>query len=141
MSSNALGARRHRRYAVDVAATTTIEGRRLEIRTRDLSRNGICLITKEAMVPGSVANLELVLAFGNDSFSEPLVLAARVVWCTQLGGSFQIGAMFEELTDQQDGFLEMFLQFLDGTLRPRDVDGVDYDGDSAEPDDDETFGG
>ena len=61
------------------------DGRRLKMRTRDLSRNGVCLIAAEAVAPGAVAAVDLVLSFGNNAFSEPLVLPARVVWCTQIG--------------------------------------------------------
>jgi hypothetical protein len=107
--------RRHPRYAIDVEATLKVAGgRRLNARTRDLSRSGICLISGEAITTGSMLNVDLVLAFGDNAYSEPLALEARVVWCSNLGGSFQIGAMFDDLTEQQDGFLDMFLQFLEG---------------------------
>ena len=33
--------------------------------------------------------------------------------------------MFEDVTDQQDQFLEMFLQYLDGTLSPSGDDDED----------------
>ena len=113
--------RRHPRYAVDVDATSPADGRRLKTRTRDLSRNGVCLIAGEAVAPGAPMSVELVLSFGNNAFSEPLVLPARVVWCTSIADAFQLGAMFDEVTDEQDGFLEMFLHFLDGTIAPSGV--------------------
>ncbi len=116
--------RRHRRYAVDVEATLGVEGNRVRARTRDISRNGICLIAGEPFMPGTLAPLELVLAFGEDSYSEPLGLTARIVWCTELNGSYQVGAMFDDVSDQQDGFLEMFLQYLGDSLSP-DHDGND----------------
>ena len=124
--------RRHRRYAVDVEATLGIGGIRVRARTRDISRTGICLISTEPVVPGTLAPLELVLAFGEDSYSEPLSLSARIVWCTELGGSFQVGAMFDDVTDQQDGFLEMFLQYLGDSLSP---DGDHGDGGGGFDDD------
>jgi hypothetical protein len=114
--------RRHPRYAVDVDATLVLsDSRRLKVRTRDLSRTGLCLIAGEAVAPGAVAAVDLVLSFGNNAFSEPLVLPARVVWCTPIGDAFQLGAMFDEVTEEQDGFLEMFLHFLDGTITPSGV--------------------
>jgi hypothetical protein len=120
--------RRHPRYAVDVDATLTLsDGRRLQTRTRDLSRNGVCLIATETVPPGLSASVSLVLSFGNNAFSEPLVMAARVVWCTRIAESFQVGAMFDEVTQEQDGFLEMFLHFLDGTLTPSGVKMVEED--------------
>jgi hypothetical protein len=114
--------RRHPRYAVDVEATLALpDGRRLKVRTRDLSRMGVCLIAGESVAPGAMASVDLVLSFGNNAFSEPLVLPARVVWCTKIGDAFQLGAMFDEVTEEQDGFLEMFLHFLDGTIMPSGV--------------------
>jgi hypothetical protein len=35
-----------------------------------------------------------------------------------------VGAMFDDLSDHEEGFLEMFLHFLDGTLAPRGVPGA-----------------
>lgn len=120
MSQPVSGQRRDRRYVVDVDATIQlVDGGKLKARTRDVSRNGICLVATQAMPVGGVVGIELVLSFGDNSFSEPLNLSGRLVWCTNLAGSFQVGAMFEDVTDQQDQFLEMFLQYLDGTLSPR----------------------
>jgi hypothetical protein len=114
--------RRHPRYAVDVEASVRLpDGKRVRARTRDVSRAGICLITGEVVPSGSTVNIDMVLAFDNNAFSEPLSLEARIVWCTRLADAFQVGAMFDELTDQQDGFLEMFLHFLDGTISPKGV--------------------
>ena len=112
--------RRERRYSVEVEATLAIEGRRLKVRTRDLSRNGICLIAAEPVLQGSTGQIELVLSFGENSFSEPLTLETRVVWCTRLADSYQLGAMFDHLTEPQEGFVDVFLQYLDGTLTPTD---------------------
>ena len=139
MSQPVPGQRRERRYAVDVDATLTLDdGHRVKARTRDLSRNGICLIAGEPVSAGGPAAVELVLSFGNNAFSEPLSLAARIVWCTQLGNSFQLGAMFEDLSDQQEQFVDVFLQYLDGTLSPKGIDGEDdaY-ADPGHPDDED----
>jgi Tfp pilus assembly protein PilZ len=110
--------RRHRRFAVDVEAVVHANRGALSARTRDLSRSGICLITTSIIPVNEVLMVELVLAFGNNAFSEPLHLEARVVWCTPIGQSFQVGAMFNELTDEGSDFLDMFLRYLDGTLAP-----------------------
>jgi hypothetical protein len=128
MTQPVSGQRRDRRYVVDVDATIHLpDGGKLKARTRDVSRNGICLVATQSMPVGVLVGLELVLSFGNNSFSEPLNLSGRLVWCTNLAGSYQVGAMFEEVTDQQDQFLEMFLQYLDGTLQPQGVDEEDDD--------------
>jgi hypothetical protein len=124
MSSAGTIPRQHRRFAVDVEATLGTGDGRQKARTRDISRVGICLIATQPINPGTLVPLELVLAFGDDAYSEPLSLTARIVWCTQLEGSYQLGAMFDEVTDQQDGFLDMFLQYLGDAMSP---DGEDAD--------------
>jgi hypothetical protein len=141
MTQPVAGRRRDRRYAVDVDATLGLpDGTRCKGRTRDVSRNGICLITGQAVAAGAMVDIELVLSFGDNSFSEPLTLKGRVVWCTSLAGSFQIGTMYEDVTDQQDQFLEMFLQYLDGTLSPRgEPEDDDIAGDPGHPDEDDPF--
>jgi len=134
MSRRSQEARRHRRFHVEIdAKVTTGKGERLAARTRDLSRSGICLITGDGLAGGDTLMIELALSFGKNAFSEPLRLQSHVVWCTQIGQSFQVGAMFDGLTDEQDGFLEMFLHFLDGTLAPKGVQVTE----AQEDDDDE----
>ncbi len=121
-------ARRARRFSVDVETAIVVDGQpNIPARARDLSRTGICLISGQPVDRGKSVGLKLVLAFSNDAVSEPLTLEARVVWCTSIAESFQIGAMFEEVSEEQDSFLEMFLHFLDGTLAPSGVANVDYE--------------
>jgi len=120
--------RRHPRFPVDVQASIrTGDGRRLSARTRDLSRAGICLITHQALPSGENLQVELVLLIGTTSESEPLPLRARVVWCTAIAGSFQIGAMFHGLSPKESGFLELFLRYLDGSILPAgaEMEGAD----------------
>jgi hypothetical protein len=127
-------ARRYRRFSIDVDATISLSGTpALKARARDLSRTGICLIGSSALERGSLVKLTLVLAFGTLQQSAPLVLQARVVWCTAIESSFQIGAMFEEVTEVQDTFLEMFLHFLDGTLAPKGAEDMEPDDEAAPP--------
>lgn len=131
--------RRHPRVTINVDATVMASGGRpLGARTRDLSRTGICLITAEPISDAEPLHIQLVLAFGPSAFSEPLKVEGRVVWCTPIAGSYQVGVMFEELTEQQEGYLNMFLQFLDGTLAPRGISGTADDTDTAPPSPDDT---
>ncbi len=119
MTGGPVDSRKSRRFSVDVEATLTPDGADpVPARARDLSRTGICVISAHPIASGHDVTLRLVLAFSNNATSEPLSLSARVVWCTPIAQSFQIGVMFCDVTDKQDGFLEMFLQFLDGTLAP-----------------------
>jgi hypothetical protein len=120
--------RRHKRFTVDVEAVIhPSSGRAVSARARDLSRCGICLITSTPLQGNEWVDIELVLAFGDNAFSEPLRLAARVVWCTPIDQSFQVGAMFHELSDEHAEFLDMFLRYLDGSLAPRGREGGDED--------------
>jgi len=132
--------RRYPRFPVDVQASLrTGDGRRLSARTRDLSRSGICLITGQALPSGENLLVELVLLIGTSSSSEPLLLRARVVWCTAIANAFQIGAMFQGLSGKEAGFLDMFLHYLDGTILPAgaEMESADVtdliDEDEAEP--------
>lgn len=111
--------------------------RRVAARTRDISRSGICLISPEEIPAGSDINVALVLALGENAFSEPLTVQAHVVWCTKLFGSHQVGAMFAALTEERSQFLEMFLRFLDGTLTPEGFEPQDGENDDDEDDKDD----
>jgi hypothetical protein len=126
--------RRHPRFNVDVEAVLQIPGgERVAARTRDLSRSGICIITTTRLRPAEPLRVELVLAFGDNAFSEPLRLDAHVVWCTAIAGQYQVGAMFDRLTAEHHEFLDMFLHFLDGTLAPSGVTPIDGDTWDDEP--------
>jgi hypothetical protein len=109
-------ARQFPRFAVDLQVAVSTGPRRYQARSRDISRTGICLITKQAIRLESEIELQLVLAFEAGGVSEPLVVAGRVVWCTGLFGAFQIGVMFAELDDERARHMEMFIGLLDGTL-------------------------
>jgi hypothetical protein len=131
--------RRHPRVHVDVQANVrTVDGRSLIARTRDLSRSGICLITKAALASSEKLAIELVLLLGSGSSSEPLPLRARVVWCTPIAGAFQVGAKFDGLTAKESAFLDMFLRYLDGSILPAGaemeiiIDEDDGDGHAAD---------
>jgi len=87
-------------------------------RTSNLSRGGLCAIVDAAVAPGRTVEVELALVFDGGNSSEPLSLPARVVWCTDLGGSHQIGISFLVLTPGQRDYLELFLRYLeDGRTR------------------------
>jgi len=124
--------RRYPRVHVDVQGNVhTVDGRKLIARTRDLSRSGICIITTDALAPGEKLRIELVLLLGSGSSSEPLPLRARVVWCTAIGGAYQIGAVFDGLTTKESAFLDMFLRYLDGSILPAGAEMEIVDDDEA----------
>ena len=131
MNATQRESRRYPRFSVDVEARVRAPDGPLPARTRDVSRSGVCLVTSTRIDTGTDVELDLVLSFGGNAFSEPLSLRGRIVWCTPIAPSYQVGVMFDELTADQDTFLEMFLHFLDGTLAPKGAPA------GAEADDDE----
>lgn len=127
--------RKHPRFSVDIEAQMQgPDGRRQAMRTRDVSRTGICLITDSAITIGNDLALELVLAFANRSRSEPLKVRARVVWCTGIAGAYQVGAMFDELSEGEEAYLDMFLNYLDGTIGAKEDEEADEDQPPVSPD-------
>ncbi len=139
MTASTRELRRYPRVHVDVEANVcAADGRKLVARTRDLSRSGICVITTDPLASGEKLLIDLILLLGPGSASEPLPLQARVVWCTAIAKSFQVGAMFDGLSTKQSSFLDMFLRYLDGSILPAGAEmealGDDDQG-SAEDDD------
>jgi hypothetical protein len=130
--------RRHPRFTVELEAVVrTGRGRQLPARTRDLSRSGICLITEAALRVGEPLSIQLVLSFGANHFSEPLHLESHVVWCTSIAKAYQVGSMFDDLTDEQNEFLDLFLRFLDGTLAPSGLATATTDHGSSDDDEED----
>lgn len=132
--------RREKRLAVDIEAKVSIvpakddapsapEGanpQQIAVRTRDISRSGICLISRVPIPRDTLLDVQLVLAFGPNARSEPLAVLGRTTWCTALFGQFQLGVMFVGMDAQRRHYLELFLRFLDGELG-----GGNYDDDDA----------
>lgn len=83
-------------------------------RTRNLSRGGLCALVDAPIPSGRTVDVELALVFAEGNVSEPLALPARVVWCTNLGDSHQVGLAFQALAAGQREYLELFLRFLEG---------------------------
>ncbi len=80
--------------------------------TKDMSHGGICLIAPSKVEPGAEFKLSLSLVLGTNAFSESLELSGRVIWCTAMENHYQIGIVFTEMTSEKDGYLDMFLRFL-----------------------------
>ena len=113
MSEGDVTTRQHPRYATDVAVTVRIGDRVIEGRTRNVSRGGLSALVSVPVEPGATGEMSLALVFDADTASEPLVLPARIVWCTELGvDNHQLGAAFIGITPEQTKYLEMFLRYL-----------------------------
>src|SRR4051794_39121429 len=105
--------RAHPRYALEVDAEVRVDEKKFPARTRDLSKGGLCFVALNPLVVGKDIGLSLSLVFDEKTFSEPLVVKARVVWCTTLGESrHQLGTSFVNMTNEQRAYLDLFLRYL-----------------------------
>lgn len=105
--------REHPRYAHEAAVTLRVGAAAHQGRTTNVSRGGLCADLAAAIPIGTDIEVELRLVFEDDAQSEPLRLAARVVWCTLVDDGHQIGVAFRPLTAERAQYLTMFLRFLD----------------------------
>jgi c-di-GMP-binding flagellar brake protein YcgR len=124
--------RQHPRYAVELDAETVFEGRRFAGRTHDISRGGFCMLLPERLQLGLVGQVKLALVFSENQFSEQLTLPVTIVWCTPVSGRFQVGFKFGKLSPDIQGYLSLFIQFMEGDEEDDDDDddiGEDYDDD------------
>jgi hypothetical protein len=104
----------HPRYAIELAATISDEkSGELRGRTRDLSRGGFCMLASQGRALGTVCHTTLALVFSETEFSEELVLDGIVVWCSQIGGVWQIGVKFMEVDEASAQYLNLFMRFLE----------------------------
>ncbi len=108
--------RQHPRYAVEIEARVVADGAEIRARTRDLSRSGMCFVTKEAVSVGIPVVIEAALKFSANAFSEALPLSARVMWCTAIPDGFQVGVAFTRLPGQTAEYLDLFLKYVKGEI-------------------------
>jgi len=110
--------RQYPRYAHE--ATVRFRGGDVvtEGRTRNLSRGGLCATVTEQLPVGSDIDVEIVLLFDDDSQSEALKVEARVVWCTPIEESFQLGVSFRPMDATRAEYLTLFLKYLSDDKAP-----------------------
>jgi hypothetical protein len=108
--------RQNPRYALEVDAEVRLgepDRKVLPIRTRDVSRGGLAFYAPTQIASASEVTISMALVFDEKTFSEPLQVRARVVWCTPFGeGRFQVGTCFLNMTGEQRSYLELFLRYL-----------------------------
>jgi hypothetical protein len=137
MADTSQDRRERRRFSVDIQAVVTLSsGDRVAVRTRDLSRTGICLVAASPFELGDKITIDLSLSFGDNTFSEPLTLGARVMWCTAMAEVFQVGIMFDGPTPEQSKFVEMFSRYLEGAHAPDGVSPIPASEDESSQEDD-----
>ena len=106
-------ARAHTRYAAEVDGKMRLAHREIRIRTRNVSRGGLCFLSEEDIVRGSEVDFELALLFEEGTYSESVKLRGRVVWCTPMnGGQWQVGASFYAVTGETRRWLDVFVKYL-----------------------------
>jgi hypothetical protein len=131
--------RAHPRYALEVDAEVRTASGNLPARTRDVSRGGLALTLPQALPLGTEVMLNLALVFDEETFSEPLLLRARVVWCTRLADKHHIGTTFVSMTNEQRAYLDMFMRYLtEGKRRAAAAEAANDSGDGSN--DDNPFG-
>ena len=108
--------RAHPRYAAEIDVELTHRGGKTLGRTRNLSKGGFCCDIQGGLALGTDCDISMSLVFDEDTFSEPLELPARIVWCTPVGDKFQLGASFLPMTSEQLSYLGMFLRYLEEGL-------------------------
>ena len=108
--------RQHPRYAIEIAARVHCDERLFEVRTRDLSRSGLCFVAAEPICVGTPITVEAALKFSANAFSEALPLQARVMWCTPMHDGFQVGVAFGRLPQQTAEYLDLFLKYVKGEI-------------------------
>lgn len=101
------------RYAIEATVELSAPGFKATGRTANVSRGGLAATVVQALAPGESITVRLSLVFDEETFSEPLDLPARIVWCTPIADSYQIGAAFLSLSSDQRTYLGMFLRYLD----------------------------
>ncbi len=102
----------HPRYAHEALITLHVAGNPREARTTNVSRGGLCAELDEAIPLGTALEVDIQLRFDEDTLSEKLRIPATVAWCTTLDEAFQIGLAFRPLGTELNGYLTIFLGYL-----------------------------
>ncbi|MCA9600978.1 MAG: PilZ domain-containing protein [Polyangiales bacterium] len=104
--------REYTRFPVAVSGEVMLHGRILVAATRDVSKGGVGLLTKEPLPESGNVMLTLFLTEDGieDPDMEPLDVEGTVVWTAeQSEGSHMAGIRFGKLSAAQDARLERFL--------------------------------
>lgn len=128
--------RQYPRYAIEAAIDFVTPAGVTQGRTKNVSRGGLAANVERPIPPGLRVDVRMSLVFDEDTFSEPLVLPARVVWCTPLGPMFQLGASFLPMSNEQRSYLAMFLRYLKEGMQVQE----EQQQDEAPEDDTDMFG-
>ena len=106
-------ARQYPRYAIEAEIELVTAAGSTRGRTKNVSRGGLAAYVERPVPAGLRVDVRMSLVFDEDTFSEPLELPARIVWCTPVGDKFQLGTAFMPMTSEQVSYLAMFLRYLE----------------------------
>lgn len=108
--------RKHRRYAVELAAEVEIRGEMLVAATNNVSVGGVGLVVDREVPEGSELAVTLFLTQDGieDPDENPFEAKAVVAWsAVQDAGTWIAGVRFEKVSPAQAAQLERFLGKLD----------------------------
>lgn len=108
--------RKHRRYAVELAAEVEVRGEIVVAATNDLSVGGVGLVVDREVKEGSRLAVTLFLTQDGieDPDEDPFEAKAVVAWsAVQDAGTWIAGVRFEKVSPAQADQLERFLGKLD----------------------------
>ncbi len=105
--------RKNARYDVVTEVGLTSSIGQATVRTRDLSKGGLCFLLEQPLTRNEIVFLQLSLLLGPNAQSEPLALTARVTWCAEENpGLYQVGVAFADLCEDHMTHIETFIEFL-----------------------------
>ncbi|MGE0871329.1 MAG: PilZ domain-containing protein [Kofleriaceae bacterium] len=108
------GTEREPRYAHEASITLRARSTVIEGRTRNVSRGGVCASLPTPLQVGCEVQVELALVFDGEVLSDAFKIKARIVWCTMIDESYQLGVAFHSIDARQSDHLATFLKLLDG---------------------------
>jgi hypothetical protein len=113
--------RAHQRFACDLRTRVLLaDGREYEGQAVDISFSGICIHTDEVVPPRTAAEFQVWVVLPERETNQ-ITMPGRIVWCTPIEGSIQIGATFDRNMDNRAwARLDVLLQFLAGNLESSD---------------------
>jgi hypothetical protein len=107
--------REHQRFAHEAEITLQLGKKKIQGRTNNVSRGGLCANLADAVPMGVDVEVDIVLVFDDEMQSEALRLPGRIVWCTPLDEAHQVGLVFRPLDAKRTEYLALFLGYLDNS--------------------------
>ncbi len=104
--------RSSKRYPIEIFVEIIDGDQKIQGRTQNLSAGGLCATLPMSVAKGKVVQLQLALIRG-EVLSGSIWLDARIVWCTKVGHSFQLGLTFQVISPKNAAHIQEFLEYLE----------------------------